>query len=93
MNTPKQHPWPAVVQELEAIVGKQGVISTPEELVVYECDGLASYRQRPSLVVLPQTTEQVAAVVRVCDRANLPSSPGDRGRDYLGGPCPSLAVF
>ena len=43
-------------QKFEAIVGKEGVVKRKEELLTYECDGLASYRQRPAVVVLPRTT-------------------------------------
>ena len=55
--------WKPVIKEFEAVVGKNGVVQRREELIVYECDGLASYRQRPAVVVLPRTTEEVANLV------------------------------
>ena len=64
--------WKPIIKEFEAVVGKKGVVQRREELLVYECDGLASYRQRPALVVLPRTTEEVAKVVRICDRDSIP---------------------
>ena len=90
MITPvTQRNWSPIIQQFEAIVGKQGVIVTPEELSVYECDGLPSYRQRPSLVVLPQTTAAVAAVVQVCDRENIPFVARGSGTGLSGGALPT----
>ena len=43
--------WQPIVQALESIVGQNGIISSREERSVYECDGLASYRELPGLVV------------------------------------------
>ena len=50
-----------IVAALSAIVPGDGVISEPTRLKPYESDGLAAYRQVPLAVVLPRTTEQVAA--------------------------------
>lgn len=81
--------WPLVIRELVAIAGRQAVLTTPEELLVYECDGLASYRQCPALVVLPQTTEEVAAIVQVCDRNGIPFVARGSGTGLSGGALPS----
>ena len=54
-----KHNWKKIAKQFEEIVGKKGVVQRKEELLVYECDGLPSYRQRPALVILPRTTEQV----------------------------------
>ena len=62
--------------ELRAIVGDRGLISSAEELHTYECDGLTNFRVMPRAVVLPNTTEQVQAVVRICHRERMPF--GDR---------------
>lgn len=64
--------WKPIIKEFEAAVGKNGVVQRREELIVYECDGLASYRQRPALVVLPRTTEEVSKAVKICDRTQFP---------------------
>ncbi|NER78206.1 MAG: glycolate oxidase subunit GlcD, partial [Leptolyngbya sp. SIO1D8] len=58
------------------------------ELLVYECDGLTSYRQRPPVVVLPRTTEQVAAAIKVCDRHNVPFVARGAGTGLSGGALP-----
>ncbi|HEY9861385.1 MAG TPA: hypothetical protein V6D16_17930 [Candidatus Obscuribacterales bacterium] len=52
----KTQDWSAVIKQFETVVGKNGVVRRPEELLVYECDGLTSYRQRRAVVVLPRTT-------------------------------------
>jgi glycolate oxidase len=55
---------------------------------VYECDGLTSYRQRPALVVLPRTTEQVAAIVKICDQYKVPFIARGAGTGLSGGALP-----
>ncbi|NEP43270.1 MAG: glycolate oxidase subunit GlcD [Okeania sp. SIO2G4] len=80
--------WKQIAKQFEAVVGKKGVVQRKEELLVYECDGLASYRQRPALVVLPRTTEQVAAAVKICDRLNIPWLPRGAGTGLSGGALP-----
>ena len=58
--------WRPIVKALEGAIGKDGVIRRKEELLTYECDGLTAYRQCPAVVVLPRTTEEVAAAVKIC---------------------------
>ena len=83
-----QRDWTPIVQALEAALGKDAVVRRKEELLVYECDGLTSYRQRPPVVVLPRTTEQVAAAVKVCDRFNVPFVTRGAGTGLSGGALP-----
>jgi glycolate oxidase len=80
--------WKPVIKEFEAVVGKNGVVQRREELIVYECDGLASYRQRPALVVLPRTTEEVANLVKICDRNSIPWVARGAGTGLSGGALP-----
>lgn len=80
--------WRPIAKAFEAVVGKAGVIQRREELLVYECDGLTSYRQRPALVVLPRTTEQVAEVVKICDRHRVPFIARGAGTGLSGGALP-----
>ena len=58
--------------EIRAALREDAVITEPEQLRTYECDGLTGHRVVPSLVVLPETTEQVQAVVRACHAAGVP---------------------
>ncbi len=80
--------WQPVIQQLQAVVGANKVLHQREELLVYECDGLTSYRQPPALVVLPKTTEEVAAVVRICDQQRLPFVARGSGTGLSGGALP-----
>lgn len=80
--------WQPVIRELEAIAGKNNVIRRKEELLVYECDGLTSYRNRPEVVVLPRSTEEVAAVVKVCSQFQVPFVARGSGTGLSGGALP-----
>ncbi|HZC26811.1 MAG TPA: FAD-binding protein, partial [Actinopolymorphaceae bacterium] len=73
---------------LREIVGPGGVISEPSELRTYECDGLAGYRVTPGLVVLPTSTDQVAAAVRACHQAQIPFVARGAGTGLSGGALP-----
>ncbi|MGF1513630.1 MAG: glycolate oxidase subunit GlcD [Elainellaceae cyanobacterium] len=81
--------WSPILRDFEAALGKTGVVRRKEELLVYECDGLTSYRQRPNVVVLPRTTEQVAAVVAICDRYHIPFIARGAGTGLSGGALPT----
>jgi len=78
-----------LIAEMRAIVGPDGVFSDEEQIRTYETDGLASYRQPPALVVLPTSTEQVQAVVRLCHREHIPFVPRGSGTGLSGGALPS----
>lgn len=80
--------WQPILAAFEAALGKDAVIRRKEELLVYECDGLTSYRQRPAVVVLPRTTEAVAAAVKICDRYNVPFVARGAGTGLSGGALP-----
>src|SRR5438309_318755 len=73
---------PVLRRELETIVGADGVLSDPEELLVYESDGLTLFRALADFVVFPTSAEQVAAVVRLANREI--AWLGGRTRDALG---------
>ncbi|MDQ6660867.1 MAG: FAD-binding protein [Chloroflexota bacterium] len=79
---------PRIVAELREIVGDENVYDKYSQLRTYESDGLTSYRITPALVVLPESTEQVQAVVRVCHREHLPFVPRGSGTGLSGGALP-----
>src|SRR5690348_7432216 len=62
----------AVAADLTQICGADNVITDPQQLRTYECDGLTAHRCSPGLVVLPESAEQVAAIVRVCAARHIP---------------------
>lgn len=84
----QQRNWKPIIKEFEAVLGKNGVVQRREELITYECDGLTSYRQRPGVVVLPRTTEQVAQLVKICDRNSIPFIARGSGTGLSGGALP-----
>ncbi len=77
-----------LVAELRHILGTEGVIDRHEQLRTYESDGLTNFRVTPTLVVLPTTTEQVQAVVRICYRERIPFVPRGSGTGLSGGALP-----
>ena len=64
------------------------VLSDPEDTRPYECDGLAAYRQAPMIVTLPDTEEQVLAILNVCRELNVPIVPRGAGTGLSGGAMP-----
>jgi len=77
-----------LAEQLRPVLGDEAVITDHQRLRTYECDGLAHYKVTPALVVLPETTEQVAAVVRACSRAGVPFVARGSGTGLSGGALP-----
>src|SRR5881296_1870627 len=80
---------PGLRRELETIVGAGGVLSEPDELLVYESDGLTLFRALADFVVFPTSAEQVAAVVRLASREGLPFVARGAGTGLAGGCLPA----
>jgi glycolate oxidase subunit GlcD len=76
---------PALLERLRAILPTDAVLASPEALLAYEADGLTLGARRPDAVVLPRTTAEVAAVVRVCAGAGVPFVPRGAGTGLSGG--------
>ena len=77
-----------IAAALRQIVPGEGVIDSEEERRPYESDGLTAYRNMPLLVVLPSTTEQVAAVLRYCRDNRIKVVPRGAGTSLSGGALP-----
>ncbi len=77
-----------IVAGLRAILPETGVIAEPLRLKPYETDGLSAYRQTPLAVALPETTEQVAAVLRFCHDNGVRVVPRGAGTSLSGGALP-----
>src|SRR5437764_9700376 len=75
---------PEVVEALAQIVGSKNIISGEEELLVYECDAYTLERHLPNVVVLPRRAEEVAAIVKLCAKENLPIIPRGAGTSLSG---------
>lgn len=74
-----------IVDELREIVGDRFVLSRPQELLVYNSDGLPGYRKQPSLGVFPGTRDEVIAVVRLLAREKISYVPRGAGTGLSGG--------
>jgi glycolate oxidase len=79
---------PGARAEISTAIGARHVISEPEQLRVYDCDGLTGWRATPQLVVLPGSTAEVAAIVRLCAREGVPFVARGAGTGLSGGALP-----
>lgn len=75
---------PELIRELCSVTGTDGVIHEPDELKVYECDAYTLEKRAPQIVALPRTTEEVAAIVRLCSKHHLPFIPRGAGTNLSG---------
>jgi glycolate oxidase len=89
-----------VVAELATLLPPHALLWQAEDTTPYECDGLTAYRERPLVVALPESEEQVTAVLRACRRLGVPVVARGAGTGLSGGALPhrlgvtlSLAKF
>jgi glycolate oxidase len=75
----------AFLADLEAIVGRDGLVVSAEGRLVYECDMHTFYKGAPDAIVLPTTAEQVREVARACRRTGTPLVPRGSGTGLIGG--------
>ncbi|MGC3986455.1 MAG: FAD-linked oxidase C-terminal domain-containing protein [Pseudorhodoferax sp.] len=73
---------------LRRVLPAHALLSQPEDTTPYECDGLTAYRQRPMAVALPETYEQVQAVLRTCHALGVPVVARGAGTGLSGGAMP-----
>lgn len=79
-----------IAARLTAVLAdRAAVITDPAETRAYECDALSAYRCPPLVVVLPSTTEEVAAVLRICAEDGVPVVPRGAGTSLAGGAMPT----
>jgi glycolate oxidase len=77
-----------VASRLRAVLPERCVLHASEDTRPYECDGLAAYRQLPMVVALPDTEEQVLAVLAICRELKVPIVPRGAGTGLSGGALP-----
>jgi glycolate oxidase len=77
-----------IASALRKIVSAENVIDDDSALCAYDCDGLTAYRQKPLLVVLPETTAQVSNILRWCSQHNVKVVPRGAGTSLSGGALP-----
>ena len=76
------------IEQLGALLREDQLITGPEQLRTYECDGLTGRRVVPVAVVLPESAEEVAGVVRVCAALGIPFVARGAGSGLSGGALP-----
>ncbi|OYU46579.1 MAG: FAD-binding oxidoreductase, partial [Burkholderiales bacterium PBB4] len=96
----KEELLPHILRALTPFLPSHALLYQTEDTTPYECDGLTAYRQRPLLVALPETEDQVAAVLRACHALKVPVVARGAGTGLSGGAMPhalgvtlSLAKF
>jgi glycolate oxidase len=77
--------WSALAEDLRHLLPPRAVVSRSQELLSYDCDGLTLDRHRPPLAVLPETTAEVAAVLRLCHERGVPFVARGSGTGLSGG--------
>ena len=89
-----------LLQGLKGAMPAHAILHATEDTTPYECDGLTAYRQRPLCVVLPETYDQIAAVLKACHSLQVPVVARGAGTGLSGGAMPhalgvtlSLAKF
>ena len=91
-SDPTAQPTPqrqaGVAARLRAFLPAHSVLSREEDTRPYECDGLSAFRQLPMVVVLPETEEQIQAVLRVCHELDVPVVARGAGTGLSGGAMP-----
>ena len=99
---PSGHPHPQsaltpqarAARQAELVSGLLGILSAAqvlhetEDLHPYECDGLSAYRQLPLAVALPDTADQVQAILRICHRLQIPVVARGAGTGLSAGALP-----
>jgi glycolate oxidase len=78
-----------IVARLRSVLPADAVIDDVAETLAYECDGLAAYRCPPLAVVLPRTTAEVSAALRICWELGVPVVPRGSGTSLAGGAMPT----
>lgn len=84
MQSQQSHLSKTLLADLRQIVGSDGVLHHPEELLVYECDAYMLEKKLPTAVVLPRSTDEVVAVVKRCASEGLPIIPRGAGTSLSG---------
>jgi glycolate oxidase len=77
-----------LIDRLRDIVGPDALLSTPSDLLVYECDGYTIEKNKPDVVVFPTATEQVVRIVQACNDFGVPFLARGAGTSLAGGCLP-----
>ncbi len=78
-----------IVERLRGVLPPDAVIEDEHETRAYECDALTAYRCPPLCAVLPASTGEVSAVLRICHEEGVPVVPRGSGTSLAGGAMPT----
>jgi len=78
-----------IVERLQSVIPSDAVIHSESQVRAYECDALTAYKCPPLCAVLPTSTEEVAAVLKVCHEMGVPVVPRGSGTSLAGGALPT----
>jgi glycolate oxidase len=78
----------AILKGIEAIVGRDGVLTSETDLKTYSFDATSNWQSLPEVVVFPTTTEQVSDLMRLASEENIPVTVRGAGTCLSGGPIP-----
>jgi D-lactate dehydrogenase (cytochrome) len=77
-----------LIEELQRIVGRSGVVDDYHALMTYNADGCMMDTHAPDVVVVPRSSEQVVEIVKLANRANIPVTARGAGTGLSGGATP-----
>ncbi|MDA9207937.1 FAD-binding protein [Octadecabacter sp.] len=78
-----------IIERLQEVLPNGAVIHTESEVRAYECDALTAYKCPPLCAILPTSTEEVSAALKVCNELNIPVVPRGSGTSLAGGALPT----
>lgn len=84
MKSPAQSP--NLERDLARLLDRERVLCTRDALLAWECDGFTVHKSRPRAVVLPESTSEVQAVIKLLHSASIPFVPRGAGTCLSGGP-------
>ncbi|KIL52855.1 glycolate oxidase subunit GlcD [Jeotgalibacillus campisalis] len=80
---------PEILEQLKQLIGKEHVQSSSASRLVYSYDATPGYQSMPDAIAVPGSTEEVAAIVKMCNENRVPIIPRGSGTNLCGGTCPT----
>src|SRR5947209_5543920 len=77
-----------LAERLRHVMGTDAILTSPSDLLVYECDGFTIEKNKPDVVVFPTSTDQVVQIVKICNELEVPFLPRGAGTSLAGGCLP-----
>ncbi|MCR8849789.1 glycolate oxidase subunit GlcD [Rossellomorea sp. SC111] len=80
---------PDIKSRFVSIVGEDNYRDTPAEKLVYSYDATPNYQSMPDAIIVPRSTGEVAAIVKICNEHGIPIVPRGSGTNLCAGTCPT----